>query len=221
MGLIADGPMFLAKPRLTVAANFTVPPYSDLRPYLTDVEDQGTRPICVAEAVKEWIQVDGWCRHHVPPDVDAERIYAEAKRIDDAPESEGTTLEAGMQAAQNLGYIPRDCTVKTIRTALEMQFALHTRTPVISAFDITAGWEPENVSRKNGFIGNQAAQRGGHAVLTCWYALAGVETDDSPESYGWRNSWGTPWGLNGLGRMTRAQFDRQHMYSCVIERSGA
>jgi hypothetical protein len=221
MGLIADKPMFLAaNPRLKVASGFTVPPYSDLRPYLLPASNQGTTPQCVAYAVAGWIEVDSWCRTHLPIQVPPAPIYAEAKRLDGAPESDGTTLEAGIKAAQNLGYIPQNAVIRIIRTAQEMQFALHTRVPVISAFNVSPGWE--TVNPKNGFISEDARVLGGHAVLVCWCAQSGVEmagvdrTEEVPENYGWQNSWGA-WGLNGLGRMTRRQFDRQFAYGCVIE----
>jgi len=35
------------------------------------------------------------------------------------------------------------------------------------------------------------------------------------EGIGWQNSWGD-WGIDGFGRMTWAQFDRQFMYGVVL-----
>lgn len=187
--------------------NFSAPAYVDSRPYCLLTSDQSNNPACAGFATAGYIEVMNWRRTHRAEQIDGLAIYRKAKELDGSS-SEGTTLEWAVKGAIALGLLPGSTTMRAIRTAQDVQFALHSHGVAIAGFKITEGWDRPN--KQTGYIEDSLVVRGGHAVLLSWYQL-------KDENYGWQNSWTENWSVNGFGRMTRAQFDQQFQYGIILD----
>jgi len=193
-------------PPLSAPDNFTVPKYLDNRPYCLAPSNQGNLPHCAGYSTAGYVEVHNWRTRHVAEQVDGDAIYLKAKEIE-GNDRDGTTLTAACAAAQSLGHIPADASVRVIKTMRDVQFALHTHLACIAGFMITKDWN--RIDQETGFIHTEYPQKiGGHAVLLCWY---------DEHSVGGQNSWGMNYGYQGFFRLTWEQFNRQFLYAAVIE----
>jgi hypothetical protein len=184
-------------------AEVIVPAWVDWTSQLLTASDQGQLPHCAAEAVCGLIEFDNWRTRHVYQQLDQIPLYRRAKEIDGMPTTSGTTLASALQAAQDIGYMqPLGADrIRNVATASEMEQALHSYGPVITAFQITDQWF--NVGG-DGWITSGGNRIGGHAVIT-----AGYEKSEAVPYFIIANSWGRRVGWDGMMRMTYEVFNEQ------------
>lgn len=189
------------------AQKFMAPRKIDSRDMLLTSSNQGQTPHCVGYSTAGYCEFIHWKTHHYPEQMDGDAVYAEAKKMDGSPNVNGTWPKFGVRAAINLGLIQGNG--KYVQKGRKnVKFALHQYGVCVAGFMITTEWN--KVEKKSGLIvdmGNNAQNRGGHAVLLCGYDNTGVYI---------QNSWGTEWGLHGFGLLRWSQFDRQFMSGMVI-----
>lgn len=210
-GLVIEDTNLLTAPTLSVPT-FTVPPYIDSVYLCIPSSSQGDKPHCAGYATAGAIEVEDWLKTHVAAQRDGDLIYSGAKEID-KDKKDGTSLSSAIKSAQNLGWIDKTKKIKLIENEIGLKFALHTHRVCIAGFDITNDWFDCNPS--GGVIPNKETKGiGGHAVLICWFDSFGI---------GFQNSWGKDWGcqtrdyLQGFGRLSWEQFDRQFLYAAIVE----
>lgn len=189
-------------------ATYVVPAQIDLRSQLLPSSNQGQTPKCAAYSMAGWLEFYNWKYKGIAEQIDPDPIYARAKQVDGEPNVEGTTLEAVLQAAQDLNLISNVDTgsIREIK-ASGVQQALHRYGAVLGAFDIDEGWL---TAMPNGWIAEAGSPLGGHAVLLCGYSAV-----DNPPWYALQNSWGDQQGWRGFNRVTDQLFRRQFVYGLV------
>lgn len=189
---------------LSAPSGWVAPSYLDIRAYCLPKNDQGSTSQCAAYSMAGLLEAVNWRRTHVPVQIDPAPIYAEAKRIDGDP-ADGTTFTSVFAAVKNLGLLHKKATAIYFDTFDEYSFALHRYGACLLGFRIDDGWSYAN---RDGWIPGGSRERGGHAVLGCWY--------DVRRGAGFQNSWGE-WGANGFGRLTIEQFNRSFMGGLAVE----
>lgn len=190
------------------SANYAVPAMMDLRSQLLPSSNQQDSPKCAAYAMAGWLEFYNWKFKGIAKQVDPDPLYARAKQLDGSPSLAGTTLEAVLQAAQDLGVLSGvdNASIRQV-SANGVAQALHRYGVVLAAFDITDRWLD---AAPSGWIKEGGLNLGGHAVLICGYSLV-----DSPQWYAVQNSWGERSGWRGFNRMTAATFNSQFSYGLV------
>lgn len=198
----------LAAPRAYAGAGqqYIVPATVDLRAQLLASSNQGQTSQCVAYALAGWLEFYRWKHFGITAQINPGPIYARAKQLDGFPSVEGTTLEAGVRAAEELGLI-RVLDIRSITHPTEVQRALHQYGCVLAGFNIDDGWLD---AQPGGWIPPGRNPLGGHAVLLCGYNLA-------EDWFAFQNSWGEQQGWRGFNRMRGAQFAQQFDYGLVWE----
>lgn len=188
------------------AKQFVAPRKIDCRDMCLETSDQAITPRCAGYACAGYIEVQNWKQLHYPEQVDADKIYLEAKRIDN-DNIDGTTLDSVATAAINLGLIQGR--LKFIDAGVDnIKFAIHLKSVCMIGLNITNEWN--NVNKKSGEIsdfGDKAEPLGGHAVLACGYDNKGLYI---------QNSWGVNWALYGFALVPWKLVLRQYMYGLVI-----
>lgn len=189
---------------------FVAPKASISRHYCLPANDQGQTSSCVGQTVAGFCEVQDWCQTHKPKQIDGFEVYKMAKEQVDRNRSDGTSLEAGFQAAQNLKLPGADgYTALAIRTEQAAKFAMHEHRVMIGACRITEGWNHSSITTgaidetENNYYGN-------HAILFCDY-------DEEEDYWAWINSWGPQWGKDGYGRMSSKAFKVQFMYGLLVQ----
>jgi hypothetical protein len=137
-----------------------------------------------------------------------EQIYWPAQHIDDweggsysgaNPFYEGTSVRAGLEAAQELGYVGE---YRAANNEYEMALAM-TLGPVIIGVDWYEGmFRPD----KRGYIKPTGAKMGGHCCL-----VIGLKVTRGPSGSGYYtiyNSWGPTWGDKGTAKIRRVDMAR-------------
>lgn len=205
-GLIPRQPTdraFLASATIQGGGQVIVPSWIDYTSQLLTASDQGQTSTCVAEAVCGLIEWDNWRTRHVYQQLDQMPLYHRAKLIDGMPGVEGTTLAAGIQAAQDIGYMQTlgADRIRNVATANEMEQALHSYGPVITAFQIDESWMSVG---GDGWIKGGGARLGGHAVVVCSY-----DRSEVVPFFGLANSWSRRAGWDGFMRMSYDVFNDQ------------
>lgn len=198
------------KPLGAVDASYIPRVYVDNMSGVLPPSDQGTTEECVAYALAGWIESYRWQELGIRQQIDPHQIYVEAKKLDGMPDQPGTSLEAGLDAASNLGLfkdLKRDSILQI--TARDVRRALHQYGYVLAAFAATKGWLTPSPS---GWIGPDETIISGHAVLLCAY-------DDAPNEgvpfIAWQDNYGLSRGFNGFCRMTWEQFNQQFDHGLV------
>ena len=120
---------------------------------------------------------------------DAHNFYFKCKEVDGFPNRDGTTIRAAATVLRNVGLIEAYAFARSMAT---LEYWLLTRGPVI----IGVRWTTEMMfPDENGIITIGGQTLGGHAVLV------NEKTEDG--YFGFKNSWGKNWGLNGKGYIKR------------------
>ncbi len=199
------------RPLALAAEQYVVPAHIDRRSELLPASNQGGTSQCVAYGLAGWLEYYRWKNEGDARQVDPQPIYNRAKEIDGLGNVEGTTLEAGLQAAQHLGLItPVDNDrVRTITTPAQVRQALHRHGVVLGAFNVRAGWLRASAG---GWIQPGGEPMGGHCALLCGYSL--IET---PPWFAIQNSWGEGQGWRGFNRLSVELFAEQFDYGLVWE----
>lgn len=197
-------------PLLMSPSGYKPPLHIDRRSELLTASNQGESSQCVAYSLAGWIEFYRWKYHGVMEQIDPAPIYARAKEIDSFPNEEGTSLEAGLQAAQDLGIMSAVAqeSIREVKTEFDVKQALHRFGVVFSAFQATDEWSNPDTG---GWMKPGGQKRGGHAVLLCGYS--DVET---PNYFALQNSWGDI-GWRGFVRMTPEQFTSEFEYGLVFD----
>jgi len=219
-GLVDDATPRSERNVMAVPQQFIAPIRIDSRDMCLSSSNQYQTPHCAGYTAAGYIEFHNWKTFHYPAQVDGDKIYAEAKKID-RNNRDGTTLKSASKAALNLQLIkgtPKYIDYPSVNQStlnqeqkriLSIKFALHQHGVVLSGFRITNEWD--YVDKKTGMIrdlGDGAQGRGGHAVLLCGYDDKGVYI---------QNSWGEGWGHYGFAILSWKQYHRQIMQAMVIE----
>jgi len=192
----------LSSPLLT-SSRYYSPVHIDRRSELLTSNNQGNTQECVGYAIAGWAEYYRWKYLGIAEQIDASKIYERAKQIDGYPNEEGTTLEAGLQAAQDLKLLPPATRIREVSTKSEVKEALHRYGVVISSFMATDKWmNPES----SGWMQEGGEKLGLHCVLLC-----GFSDIENPNYFSLQNSWGDI-GWRGFVRMSPAQFDKEFQY---------
>lgn len=180
---------------------------------LLPTSDQGQTQHCVAYAVAGLIEGINWRDKDVYEQVNPEPIYAKAKTLDGMADQEGTTTEAGFQAAVQLGLIDNvvEGSIRVLQNLQEVKRAIHQHDFVLCAFQITQDWANPDDSGLIPYNQNSPIL-GAHEVLGCAYSDI-----DSPNWFGFQNSWGPAIGYKGFYRMQYGQFEEQFLEGLTCE----
>lgn len=197
------------RPLATAPTSYVVPAHIDRRPEMLASSNQGNTSQCVAYAIAGWVEYYRWKKQGIAQQIAPAPIYERAKSMDGMPGVEGTTLEAGLQAAQDLGLMsPIEAgSLREVNSPAEVQQSLHRYGVVLAAFNVTDGWMK---SDSGGWIRDGEESLGGHAVVLCGYSL--IET---PPWFALQNSWGEGVGWRGFNRLTLDMFNKQFDYGLV------
>lgn len=158
------------------------------------VLDQGREGACVGFSVAHELRA----KPKVVGGVDqalAMRLYKRAQFLDPWPGENysGTSVLAGIKAAQELGYI------KEYRWAFgvdDLALAVSRKGPAILGID----WYMSMYSPQSGYISVGGQKVGGHAILCVGYST-------KLDAFMLHNSWGERWGYRGRARISRADMD--------------
>lgn len=207
-GLIID-PNRTHRLRLSLGnGSYSFPAHIDRRPELLSSSNQGETSECVAYAVAGWLEYFNWRYYGIARQIDPHPIYVRAKELDGLA-GEGTTLEAGLQAARDLKLLSNvdDASIRNVENIFEAKQALHRYGVVLSAFQVTDNWFK---SVEDGWIQPGGNPVGGHAVVVCGYSSV-----DDPQWFGIQNSWGDHQGWRGFNRLSPELFAQQFVYGLV------
>jgi hypothetical protein len=186
-----------------------VPDILDANSQLMPAKDQKSTPYCVAYAIASLAKFWNWRYLGIKEDIDPEPIYKRAKLIDGI-DADGTTLAAGLQAAQDIKVMPKILAenIREVQNHWEMPRALHIYTVALVAWDIDESWFNPS---KDGWVSGGGKNVGGHAtLLSAAYAV-------KPEPFmEWQGSWGLDVN-DGFGKMTPALFKKQFALALVAQ----
>lgn len=192
-----------------------VPLKIDNRQQFSVIDNQGQTPHCGAFSIAGIIEALIWKRTGKLINLNANQIYAKAKTIDGMINQDGTSLEAAIKAALQLGGL--DEYSKNIKLGFvyndgtdNMQFIikrlLHKYEFLHAGFAITDGWYKCN--NYNYKISHGCINYGGHAVV-----IVGADT----EGVYIANSWGKEWGAKGFAIIPWNVFKQEFMYACYLQ----
>lgn len=165
--------------------------------------DQGLTQECVLYSIAGVEEARRWSEGGNRAQLDPHPAYVRAKQIDEFPGQEGTSLAAGLQAAQDVGLISKVADVFAITNWNEMQQALFRFRYCLLAFDITENWMRADSTGMIPYVKGKPFL-GGHCV-------AGHSYRDLPGDAwcGFQNSWSAQRGCAGHMRITRDQFEEE------------
>lgn len=199
----------LALPNHTFKAPKTV----DLRDYCTPPTNQGQLPRCAGHAAVSFAENVLWRKNDYYEDINPDKIYLEAKKIDGSPNSDGTTLTAVMNVLLNLGYFDKNvCSIKVIKSyddyENKLKYAIHKFGCLLVALNISE--EFYYIDKKTATItGTKNTNKlGGHALCCCGMLPDGIII---------QNSWGGSWGKHGFALVTWEALKSQFLYATVLE----
>lgn len=198
-------------PLLMSPSGYKPPLHIDRRPELLTASNQGESPKCVGYGLAGWREYYRWKYDGIMEQIDPSPIYDRAKQIDNYPNEDGTSLEAGLQAAQDLGIMSAVAqeSIREVTTAFDVKQALHRYGVVLAAFQATDEWSNPDAG---GWMKPGGQKLGGHCVLLCGYSDVEV-----PNYFALQNSWGEEIGWRGFVRMSPEQFQQEFEYGLTWE----
>lgn len=187
---------------------------------MSPVRDQGEEGTCVAFAgtvgVKEYLDGKEYKKY---VSLSPRYVYANCKKLDGSPESEGTYPRVAMKVLLNKGvclesswpYRPyqtdkpkkkadsqalkyRIKAYARLKSVQEMKKSLFINGPFLAGMLVFSGWLTEKTAG-NGKVPMPRKKEkalGGHAVCFCGY-------DNKTGLFKFKNSWGSGWGDSGYG----------------------
>jgi hypothetical protein len=200
------------KPYTLLAAapdSYRAPLWVDYRAELLQTSDQGNTQQCAAYAMAGWLEHYRWKFDGITEQIDPAPIYARAKEIDGYPGVEGTTLQAVVQAAQDLKLLANVSGIRELTGPKKVKRALHRYGPILAAFSATDKWSQ---AKPNGWMENGGAYVGGHAGLLCGYS--DDQKNDRPY-LSLQGSYGPGSGWQGFVRMSPEQFEQEFYYGLI------
>ena len=169
------------------------------------LEDQGEVNACACYAVGASLQAALWRKNGYPVDILELNLYEWANANDGIPgPHEGTTLEAAVQAAVEMGYAKGYFTSE-VNTIDEFKWAVGQCRGCICGLNVTDKWNQVGV---NGIIPDGGSPIGGHGL---WYPTYKIEGPVCA------NSWGLKWAINGFGQTSWDEFKREFIYELAVE----
>lgn len=205
-------PLLFGANGLAAAEQQVVTPVGlDLRTQMLESNTQGYTNYCASYALAGMIEFLRWKLTGFPVQIDPNPIAHRADEIDGIRD-DGTTLEAAVQAAQDLGLIDKveSEKIEIVTSFVEAQRYMHKyNMPILSAFQIDQGWGSPDA---NAWISPRGGILGGHAVLTVAYSL---NSKKEPPWIGIQNSWGKTYGWNGFARMSPESFEQWFCFGLV------
>jgi len=206
--LLKDTRPLITSETYSASPNFVAPRKIDNRDMCLRSSNQGNSPHCAGYSTAGFIEMFNWRTKHFPEQIDGDRIYYEAKKLDGQPTVNGTVLSCAGQGAINAGLI-KGTVKRVLPTELDIQFAIHQYGSCVGGLMITNEWN--TVEKATGRIinlGDKAITIGGHAIIFCGYNLDGIYI---------QNSWGEgEWGLYGFALLPWELFRRQIIDAMVI-----
>lgn len=212
-GVIAPRAERVAAARISTPANWQAPWRVDSTSLCEPCDNQGNIPSCDGWASSNHAEVWGWVETHIPVTYDGLATYYEAKRIDGAPNEDGTDGISGMQAAINLRQLPafsggvpvKGWRPRYLTSIDDIKFAIHRWRSCVLLFQIREGWDNPGA---DGYIPAGGKVLGGHAVLGNGY-------DD--QGLWFLNQWGAQWAVDGNARLRWEDAQAQLMGGVVAE----
>lgn len=200
-------------PALRASSKFVAPTVVNSMGLCTITEDQGSTSKCAAYATTSFAENILWRKTHAPQQLDYDKVYAEAKKLD-GDTSAGTTLNHAFQALLKVypDIFDKSCKIKTITCfggdLEDIKFALHKYGCMVGGFNITRDWYDCDKSCKGWIPSTGAKSVGGHAVLICGYNQNGLQI---------QNSWGESFGDYGFATLRWSDVQKQFMYGAVLQ----
>lgn len=198
-------------------SSYRTPLHLDHRYELLSTNNQFNSQSCVGQTTAGYIEGNRWSRDGIYEQIDGFKIYEEAKKLDNLSQ-EGTTLEAGLAAAEKLGLITniQQQSIRAIDKFDEVCRALHKYKFLIGAFDITRNWTTDssgwiNFDPTNTFLG-------GHASLLCGYSK--ITKNNKGQIIPFvtiQGSWGETQAWHGFSRLTLEAFNQCFQYALVFD----
>lgn len=151
------------------------------------VLDQGQTPKCVGYATAGWAEARPY-PSKLSTRFNGDIIYADCKKIDGAPNEDGSDAHAAMKVMVADGKLT---SYYWATTPEEFAGWLATRTPVLCGTNWHEAMFNPDVG---GFVRPTGAIAGGHEYLACGFVTADTLLDSTVKFV---NSWGTSWGEGG------------------------
>lgn len=174
-----------------------LPRQIDNRDKFPPIADQGQRPWCAAYSISQICEYLIWKEYGKLVALDEGELYKQAKLIDGMPDQDGTSLQAAIQAALDLGSFAGKVVIEPIAGNREaIRRAIHKYDVIHVGLCITSAWYAgtPTLPSDGGYY-----PLGGHAV-----ALVGFD-DDGPYI---ANSWGCKWGDRGFAQWSWDEVER-------------
>ena len=197
-----------------------LPASIDYTDKMSPVGNQFSEGTCVGfacvDGLREYQEEEEWKRYI---DLSVRYVYANAKKIDDWPNEEGTSIRYAMKILSDKGVCPEDCwryipnvsgnpcdkadelavpyqidgywRIDAEDMVQAMKEALVANGPFTASFVVFDGINHPN----NGVVpmpGENENYIGGHALCIVGY-------DDTKKLFKFKNSWGRLWGESGYG----------------------
>lgn len=160
--------------------------------------DQGTNNSCVGYACNMLLECDPKPVKTAP---DPEKIFAEARLIDNSPNKTGVSIKSGLKALQKMGYVKSYYYADKID---EILIAVLNMGPVVVGIDFYYGMQ--NCS---GILASSGGVMGQHAMV-----VYGV--DLKKNHFLAINSWGTEWGRLGTCTIDMDTMNKIFKYGFAI-----
>ena len=186
----------------------TLPYEVDNRYLCSKTDDQGDTPTCAGHSIAQYLEAYHYKRTCKLVDINAFQLYARAKELDGSINSDGTNLEAVMQAGMEIAGLKN----KQMRTYMstrdqraidQVKMLLLKYDILLAGFAITSGWY--NCNNTNYKIVHTNRNLGGHAVLLCGFS-------DEEGGFFIQNQWGINWGSKGFAVIPYDVFLKEFIY---------
>jgi hypothetical protein len=186
----------------------------DNRQLCSVTDNQRQTPHCASFSICNLCEALLWKRTGKLINLDANQVYAKAKTIDGMINQDGTSLEAAIKAAIQLGgfgeqsknikigFLYND---KTDNTIQYIKHLIHKYDFLHIGFIIKSGIYTCN--QRNYIVNFSGYNLGGHAMLCCGYL---------PEGLIIQNSWGINFGSKGFCIIKWEDVKQYLMYCCYI-----
>jgi hypothetical protein len=173
----------------------TLPKSIDWDDWNIPVKDQGQTQSCVGQSSTGMKEIQETIELNQVLQLDGLAFYNECKKVDGAPNEEGTYIRVAMKILQDQGAFGYKIASYTrLNNVNEMRTALASSGPFVSGFPVYDSFK----SPTKGIIDlpkEGETLYGGHAILITGY-------DDNQKLFKFKNSWSKGWGVRGYAFLT-------------------
>lgn len=184
----------------------------DNRKICSMTDYQGDKPHCAGYSICNLAESIIWKRTGKLINLEADQVYALAKKLDGNIDGAGTYLQTAIKAAIQLGgFETTNMQIgflynnKDENTIISIKRLLHKYDFLHCGFNINDGWY--NCTNNNYIIQPGTKNLGGHAVIIVGYDETGVYI---------QNSWGKQWGSKGFGILRWEDVLKELIYCCYV-----